>query len=171
MNKIVWIVSIAFFVTSIVFITTWNGSLAKLIDGDKQLTDEVHDLISNYIVQHNSSSYYPTEKQFEVHKVYGTSHSSGILTVYMWSYYNGFNKATGSESQAGHSLPAVISLMKTGNQYKVIEYTEPQDGSSYPSSLKKMFPRRYLPFVHMDAGTAGGLQPKMDEKVEQWLRE
>ena len=44
-----------------------------------------------------------TEKQFEVHKVYGTSESNEVLNVYLWSYYGGFNKSTGLENQAGLS--------------------------------------------------------------------
>ena len=65
-----------------------------------------------------------TEKQFEVHKVYGTKESDGVINVYMWSYYGGFNKSTGIENQAGHSLPLVVRLSKNEENYSVIEYTD-----------------------------------------------
>ncbi|WP_121662198.1 hypothetical protein [Metabacillus litoralis] len=62
----------------------------------------------------------------------------------MWSFYAGFNKSTGIEEQSGHSLPAVIQLSKKEENYSVIEYIEPQDGSLYQSSLEKMFPKKIL---------------------------
>lgn len=141
----------------------------NLQDGDKQITEEMDEVISNYIIQKYSSSYYDTEKQFEVHKVYGRSESGGILTVYMWSYFGGFNKSTGLESQSGHSLPAVIKLREKDGNFSVIKYTEPQDGSLYQSSLKKMFPKKYIVYAQLDSGNIGDLQKEMDKKVKQWL--
>ncbi|MGM0846430.1 MAG: hypothetical protein ACQEUT_15755 [Bacillota bacterium] len=170
-KKTVWLLTMVFVLIGTAFSVLWNRGQARLIDGDSQLTNEMHEVISDYIVNHYSTVYYPTEKQFEVHKVYGTSETNGVLTVYLWSYYNGFNKTTATESQAGHSLPAVIKLKKVGDEYKVVKYSEPQDGSSYSPSLKKLFPKRYLAFVYMDSGNIGGLQAEMDEKVKQWLNE
>ena len=87
----------------------------------------------------------------------------------MWSYYGGFNKYIGIENQVGHSLPAVINLSKEGKEYSVIEYFEPQDGNLYLSSLKKMFPEKYLKLIQQDSGNIEELQNEMDEKVKEWL--
>jgi len=138
---------------------------------ENHFTEEMDEVISNYIVQKYSSVYYQTEKQFEVHEVYGTSESSGIITVYMYSYFGGFNKFTGIENQAGHSLPAVIRLKKKASGYVVTEYTEPKDGDLYQSSLQKMFPKKYLEMVQNKSGTIENLQKEMDSKVQQWLDE
>ncbi|WP_456270977.1 hypothetical protein [Bacillus sp. AK031] len=150
------------------FLAGCIGSKVNLQDGDKHIPEEVDKVISDYIIQEYSSSYFDTEKQFEVHKVYGTNESDGILSVYMWSYYGGFNKSTGIENQAGHSLPAVIRLSKE-EDYSVIEYLEPEDGSGYLPSLRKMFPKKYLKMTHQDSGNIEDLQKEMDKKVKQWL--
>ena len=146
-----------------------DGSEVTLNDGEANVTKEMHDVISDYIVEKYASLAYPTEKQFEVHKIYGTSESNGVISVYMWSFFAGFNKATGLEEQTGHSLPAVIRLSKNNNQYKVIEYIEPQDGSMYVSSLEKMFPTKYVKYAQQDAGNIDDLQKEMDQKVKKWL--
>ena len=138
-------------------------------DGDKQITKEMDTVISDYIIEKYSSSYIQTEKQFEVHKVYGTSESDGVTTVYMWSFFGGFNRSAGLAEQTGHSLPAVIKLSKKGGGYEVTDYKEPQDGSSYSSSLKKLFPEKYIKRIHQDTGNIGDLQQEMDQKVKQWL--
>ncbi|MBM7602625.1 hypothetical protein JOC75_000595 [Metabacillus crassostreae] len=144
--------SILFLLLGALFLAGCNGNEHNLQDGDKHITEEMDNVISDYIIQKYSSSYYDTEKQFEVHEVYGTNESDGVISVYMWFYYAGFNKSTGIEEQSGHSLPAVIRLIKKEENYSVIEYIEPQDGSFYQSSLKKMLPRKYLKFAQQDSG-------------------
>ncbi|PIC63436.1 hypothetical protein CSV79_11615 [Sporosarcina sp. P13] len=151
------------------FLAGCNGNEVNLTDGDKHITEEMDEIISDFIIQKYSSINSDTEKQFEVHKVYGTSESNGVLSVYMWSYYGGFNKTTGIENQAGHYLPALIQLSKKGEKYSVIKYTEPQDGDLYQSSTKTMFPEKYLKLIQQDSGNREELQKKMDKKVKQWL--
>ena len=139
-------------------------------DGDKQITEEMDTVISDYIIdKYSSSSYMETEKQFEVHKVYGTSESEGVTTVYMWSFFGGFNRSGGLKEQTGHSLPAVIKLSKKEGGYEVTDYKEPFDGSEYSTSLKKLFPEKYIKRIHQDTGNIGDLQQEMDKKVKQWL--
>ncbi|MGO4547265.1 hypothetical protein AB4Z29_21000 [Paenibacillus sp. 2TAB23] len=133
------------------------------------ITEEMNEAISNYVIQKYSSVYSHLEKQFEVHNVYGASETNGIFTVYLYSYFGGYNKFSGLENQAGHSLPAVIRLQKKAEGYAVIEYTEPKDGSLYQSSLKQMFPEKYLKMMYEDAGTTEKLQIEMDKKVKRWL--
>ncbi|WP_121661948.1 hypothetical protein [Metabacillus litoralis] len=154
----------------VLFLAGCSGNELNLQDGDKHITEEMDKVISDYIIQKNSSSFSDTEKQFEVHKVYGTNELDGVISVYMWSFYAGFNKSTGIEEQSGHSLPAVIQLSKKEENYSVIEYIEPQDGSLYQSSLEKMFPKKYLKLAKQESGNIGGLQKEMDKKVKQWLK-
>jgi hypothetical protein len=160
---------ILFLLFGVLFLVGCSVNEDNLHDGDKFITEEIDEVISDYIIQKYSSTYSDTEKQFEVHKVYGTNESDGVINVYMWSYYGGFNKSNGIENQAGHSLPAVIRLSKKEENYSVIEYIEPQDGSLYQSSLKKMFPEKYLKLARQDSENIGDLQKEMDNKVKQWL--
>lgn len=142
----------------------------NLRDGDEQITEEMHNAISSYIVDTYSSVHSVTDKQFEVHKIYGSSESNGVTSIYMWSCYSSFNRSTGTEGQSGHSLPAFIQLKKDKGGYTVIKYEEPEDGSYYQSSLKKMFPKKYVKKAQNDAGNVGGLEEEMEEKVREWLK-
>ncbi|WP_226671123.1 hypothetical protein [Metabacillus litoralis] len=161
--------SILFFVFGVVILAGCNGNDVTLNDGDKLITEEMDEVISDYIIQKYSDSYGDTEEQFEVHKVYGTSESDEVLSVYMWSYYGGFNKSTGVRLQSGHSLPVVIMLSKKEETYAVTDYIEPEDGSFYQSSLKKMFPEKYVKFAQQDSGNIKDLEKEMDKKVKRWL--
>lgn len=133
------------------------------------ISNEMNEAISNYIIQKYSSVYSHIEKPFEVHNVYGASEANGIFTVYLHSYFGGFNRSSGLENQAGHSLPAVIRLQEKAAGYAVIEYTEPKDGSLYQSSLNKMFPEKYLKVMYRDAGRTEKLHIEMENKVKRWL--
>ncbi|WP_438317903.1 hypothetical protein [Sporosarcina sp. FA9] len=152
-----------------IFLFACTDKEMKLKDGGTHLSKELNNKISNYIVQQYSTPSQNTDKQFEVHKVYGTSEENDVTTVYFWSYYGGFNKSTGTENQSGHSLPAVMQLKRESDQYTVVKYTEPEDGDLYQSSIKKMFPKKYLKRVYNDAGNSRNLEKEMEAKVKRWL--
>jgi hypothetical protein len=154
-----------------VFLISCSSDASPLTNGDAHVTEEMHETISNYLVTKNASMYAPTDKQFEVHRVYGTSEVEGIIHVYLWSYYSGFNMSTGHEEQSGHSLPALIHLKKNDTGYEVVKYQEPEDGSEWVTSLEKMFPKRYVQKAKRDAGNVGDLKKEMNERVKQWLDE
>lgn len=160
---------ILFVLFGVLLLAGCSGNVVNLQDGDKHVTEEINEVISDYMIQMSASSKNDTEKQFEIHKVYGTNESDGVITVYMWSYYGGFNKSTGTEFQEGHSLPVVIQLSKNGEKYSVIEYIQPQDGDMYQLSLEKMFPKKYLKLAQQDARSTKDLRQEMVEKVTQWL--
>ena len=164
-----FILSIIILLFGALLLAGCSGNEVNLQNGDKHITEEMNEVISDYIIQKNSSSIKNTEKQFEVHKVYGTNESDGVISVYMWSYYGEFNKSTGSEVQTGYSLPAVIRLSIKKENYSVIEYTETQDGDLYQSSLKKMFPPKYLKLAQQENRNVKYLQNEMYNKVKQWL--
>ena len=52
-----------------------------LTNGDQHISEEMHAFISDYMVPKNAHAFYPTEKQFEVHKTYGTS-EDGVISVF-----------------------------------------------------------------------------------------
>ena len=64
----------------------------EIKDGNAHITKEMDEVISAYIVEKYKDIYYPSDKQFEVHKIYGSSEYKGTINVYMWSYFGGFNK-------------------------------------------------------------------------------
>lgn len=153
----------------IILLAGCNAGELALKNGEAHVPEEMNEVISNYIVEKYQDMATSTDKQFEVHKVYGTSEENDVTHLYIWSYYAGFNISTGIEVQVGHSLPALIVLQKKESGYEVINYKEPEDGSEWIVSLEKMFPKKYVKKARQDAGNIGTLEREMDEKVEQWL--
>ncbi|MFN7253403.1 MAG: hypothetical protein ACK4M9_21920 [Anaerobacillus sp.] len=135
-------------------------------------TDDLDLLISDYIVYYNKYKYFPTEKQFEVHHIYGTEEIDGLVEVYLYSLYTGFNRATKDEGQSGRSGPALVKLKKTNDGYSVVEYKEPGDGDMYVESIYEMFPDNYAEQAINDTDN---VRKKLDEqikaKVADWLAE
>lgn len=155
----------------IILLAGCNAGELALKNGESHVPEEMDEAISNFIVEKYQDMSTSTDKQFEVHKVYGTSEENDLTHLYIWSYYAGFNISTGPEVQLGHSLPALIVLQKKEFSYEVINYIEPEDGSEWIVSLEKMFPKKYVKKAQQDAGNLGTLEREMDEKVAAWLDE
>ena len=161
--------NVLFLFCGVVILAGCNVKDVNPKEEEKHITEKMDEAISEYIIQNKTTSFAHTEKQFEVHKIYGTSESNGILSIYMWSYMGGFNKSTGTEVQAGQSVPAVIRLSEKNGKYTVIEYEEPLDGSMWLPSLEEMFPKKYLKLAQKDSENIEDLQKEMDRKVTDWL--
>jgi len=166
-----WYMNKLFIMILSVFLVGCAPDSPEIKDGNAHVTQEMDYVISTYVVEKYKKLYHPSEKQFEVHKIYGTSEYKGIINVYMWSYFGGFNKDSGVNNLSGHSLPAFIQLKKVDSGYEVIKYTEPKDGNQYASSIKKMFPEKYVKMAVHDTETIDVLEKEMKEKVEGWLHE
>ena len=143
----------------------------NLIDGDANvnMTEEMHQFISDYIILQSQNQYEQTDAQFEVHKVYGTLQEGDKITVYLWSFYNRFNRETGNEEVSGASQPISITLEKNGDEYKVIDFIQPEDGSQFVESIQKMFPNRYVEEVFQQPINIDELKEEMQQKVNAWL--
>lgn len=170
-SKIGWAGKLLTIIVSLFSLFLGGCSETGLTDGDRLVNERMNQTISDYILEHYADSYYPTEKQFEVHKIYGAKEAEDAVDIYLYSYFGGFNKSTGLESQAGHSLPAMIRLKKETDGYSVINYIEPEDGDLFLPSLKKMFPRKYVNKALNDIGNIDDLKEEMDSKVKRWLDE
>ncbi|WP_342539325.1 hypothetical protein MHI39_13315 [Heyndrickxia sp. FSL K6-6286] len=137
----------------------------------KKDAKNMNKVISKYIIDHNKNAYVETEKQFEVHKIYGKTEKKGMVDVYMYSLYEGYNHETMAKPQSGGSRPVFIRLQKDGEKYKVIDYKEPKSGESFVTSIKKMFPSEYAKTTIKDSDKAKDLQKMMEKKVNKWLSE
>lgn len=151
--------------------------LAALLMGCSQennpvkITNPMDRAISHYILKYNKNTYLKTDKQFEAHKLYGASkYGKGVIDVYIYSVYEGFDKDSKSKVKSGGSLPALVKLKKVGDQYKVIGYKESDDGTGWTPSIKKMFPPKYANEAIMGTGTRA-LQHQIDKKVNEWLKD
>lgn len=142
-----------------------------IANGDKEVTPEMDNVISTAIIEHNEPLLDKTDEQFEVHKIYGTKEEDGIIDLYLYTLYEGYDLSTGDEVQAGASLPAHIEIKEEGNHYTVVKYEEPDDGSTHQSSLESMFPKKLAKKAMKDEGSAAGLDQDMKKKVHAWLEE
>jgi hypothetical protein len=133
------------------------------------VTGEMDEVISDYIIEYNKDKYYPTEKQFEAHKIYGAKEIGDLIEVYLYSVYMGFNQSTGEEEQAGGSFPVLIKFKKENDTYTVVNYQEPEDGAYYESSIKEMFPKKYARKALNDTGNIGHLEKEIKNNVREWL--
>ena len=135
-----------------------------------QVTKEMTEIINNHIKNHYKNVYLSGDKQFEAHKVYGAKERHGVISVYIYSVYKEFRKNEPTE-RSGHSLPALVKLKKDGDTFKVIEYKEPEDGSLYASSIKRMFPEEFANQALHDSGKVPELHEQIDEEVQKWFKE
>ncbi|WP_078381233.1 hypothetical protein [Sutcliffiella halmapala] len=148
----------------VIFLVGYSYSIQS-----KEIPDEMDVAITEFIINHNKTRFGETEKQFEVHKIYGTEEKDGIIHVYMYSLYNGYNRTTGAYPRSGGSYPVYLSLKKEENDYTILEYMEPDDGYYHVTSIKEMFPRKYVNKAIRDSGNISGLEKEMTKQVEEWL--
>lgn len=102
---------------------------------------EMDKVISEYIIDRNNRSD-ETSKAFEVHHVYGTKTTNHITTFYILSNFGVFRKGTDT-MLSGYIVPAVVTIKKTDDTFKVSDYKEAKDGSMYVDSIKEMYPKKY----------------------------
>jgi hypothetical protein len=146
-----------------------SGCSIRFNTSGVEVTQEMNEAITDYILKEYKEVYPSTDKQFEAHKIYGAKESGGVTTIYLYSYYMGVNKRTKTEGQSGHSVPAVIKLNYKKGNYVVSNYKEPEDGDFFKNSLYKIFPRKYAAQVLKDTENSAGLQKEVQKKVEEWL--
>ncbi|GGB63857.1 hypothetical protein GCM10007199_32390 [Fictibacillus barbaricus] len=147
------------------------GCIAWFNSTNIKVTQEMDKTITDYILKEYQDVYPTTDRQFEAHKVYGAKEKSGVISVYMYSFYLCFNKETGTEGQSGHSVPVLIKLEEQEGKYVVTYYKEPQNDSNYKYALYKMFPRVYAAKALADTGHVKELEKEVQKKAEVWLNQ
>lgn len=166
-KKINWFI---FFLVSSLLITGCSDQGKPV-----KVTKPMDQVISDYILAHNKTLFEKTEQQFEAHKLYGArKKDSGIIDVYLYYLYEGFNRDTKTESLSGGSVPVRLKLKKVEGGYKAVGYKEAEDGSKYTDSIKEMFPKEYADQVlnvNNRQAAAQALQKKINKQVVKWLNQ
>lgn len=132
--------------TNGVFLTSKNymDFITFSLVENKETLDEA---VSKAIFAENKLSYYDvgTECAGEGHIIYGTEVKGNEYRVYAWTEYYLFGFENGYfMAKGGGSLPAVMTFEKTADGYTLLDAQYPMDGSYYPSSIKRMFPKEYV---------------------------
>ncbi|MBK5461938.1 MULTISPECIES: hypothetical protein [Peribacillus] len=133
------------------------------------ITKEMDQIVSDTIMEQNKDTLSVTDKKFEAHKIYGADEKDGVISIYLYALYEGYNKSTGTEVQAGGSYPARIKLAKDENGYVLKEYKKPEEGGEFIDSLEDLFPSKYSKQVFKDQGNSADLGEHIQKQVKKWL--
>ncbi|MFB7140795.1 hypothetical protein ACFCYN_14170 [Gottfriedia sp. NPDC056225] len=163
---------VSLLLSCLVVVSTAGCSQTSATNGPKGVTKKMDAFISNYVVdKYKGNLNNPSDKGFEVHKIYGSKNKNDTTTVYLQYFYEGFSYSTKAELETGSVVPASITLKEKGDSYKVVRYEEPGDGDMLYDDLKRIFPSKYVKQISHDQSIAAGLQDEMDKKVKQWEKE
>ncbi len=73
-------------------------------------------------------------------EVIGKETDSNLTTVYMWVLYEEFSNENGLTVETGAHIFTAITVEEKNDNYSLIEYWEPQDGSHYADSIHEKIP-------------------------------
>ena len=109
----------------------------------KDLDLVISDYIKNYYF---NWSHIASKEKYEAHKIYGIDEKFGLKYVYIYTLYEAYETNNNEkESIAGGANPLVIIMKEDSNGiYSVVNHKEPMSGESYSSSLKIIFPNKYV---------------------------
>lgn len=107
---------------------------------DKKLSTKTKNEIETYIhnldVPNSDSS-----MTFLSTYYFGDRFNDDKLEVYLWVIFEEYiDKAGTLEKLSATSMPYVIIIDTTNDEYKIIDYKIPKDGNKYKTSIKEMFP-------------------------------
>lgn len=126
-------------------------------------------VVSDYIKNNYFNwSNVTTKKKYEVHKIYGIDKKLGHKYVYLYTRFDAYEaKSDNKTSIAGGANPLVIIVNEDSKGiYSVVNHKEPSDGEGYASSLKRIFPKKYLANIK-EAETLNELNDKMNSLLNQ----
>ena len=75
-------------------------------------------------------------------QVIGKEKQGDKTTVYMWVLYEEYSNDNGLNVETGSHLLTAITVEKDGDNYKLVEYWTPEDGSLYKDSVMEKVPMR-----------------------------
>ena len=73
-------------------------------------------------------------------QVLGKDKNGDETTIYMWVLYMEYSYDNGLKEESGAHIPTVITVRETNDNYELVEYWEPRDGSYYPEDIRDKFP-------------------------------
>ena len=156
-----------------VIFSTWGFSYVPPVDLS---TDMMEISILEYLINTSESNKrYENEKSFVAMKTYLVEEvkERSLYYVYSWvleeSYYLDSNEIL---QESGSSIPYKFIIERNDDNYQVIDYKIPRDGSLYLKDMKTLFPydvRKEMDEVHTD-GTIERLQLEIDYQVELYFK-
>lgn len=102
--------------------------------------------IHNAIMEYNKDRYYKGMFACESHTILGTGsevsdNSENTLTIYLIALYQEYNLVDDEvESVSGGCSPVALTFLENEDEYELLEYWEPRDGSYYSDDIRDKFP-------------------------------
>ena len=133
---------------------------------------EINEVISNYITDYYAHILTNANKVFEAHKVYAIEQKKDeLINVYIYTLFEGYAFANGKFGfSCGGKNPALIVLKKDKDNFTVVKFQQPEDGSECGPSIKRMFPRKYAEEAMNDESRDLGLEAQIKLKAKEWLK-
>ncbi len=105
-------------------------------------SDYLYDTAVQYLLDNDNSpeKHYKNYQRFADYKGFGITEDEDYKYAYMWIFDESFyvNEKDQLKIATGGSLPYKFFFDKTTNT--VVKYETPEDGSSYASSIRRIFP-------------------------------
>ena len=72
---------------------------------------------------------------------FGSRYNNDELKVYLWVLFKEYDTSNNRfEEHRGFSIPHVININVKDDNFEIISYDIPKDGSLYKDSIKDLFP-------------------------------
>lgn len=133
-----WIIIVAIIVcitTAVCLLTNPKTYDIKDLDNDLKM------FLDMQVAEQNSST--KTEDIFFTisYDLMKVDKSSSKVSVYAWILYQEYSCENGFlTEESGSHIPTVINAIKNGNNYELVEYWTPRDGSYWADDIKEKFP-------------------------------
>lgn len=153
-----------------VLFSTWGFDYNPPINLNEE---KIERTIRDYLLlkAKNDSRGLNNEKTFVSIKTYLIKETKDKTIAYLWSLKETFYEENGNIIEdSGSSIPYKITLESYNDDYVVLEYQIPRDGSLYVKDMKKLFPksvRKSMDNIH-DDGTIERLKFDIEEQKENY---
>lgn len=156
-----------------VFFSTWGFDYIPPINLDSIKMEEA---IKEYLIKRDEeNNYYDNEKSFAALKTYLiTKKSETKYFIYAWilqeKYYLENENVI---NDSGSSIPYKLELRKNKDNFEVVDYHIPRDGSYYVKDMAKIFPikvRKDMAKIRQD-GTIEKLKWEIQEDVNLYFHQ
>lgn len=150
-----------------VLFSTWGFDYAPPIDLSSA---KIELAITEYLVNRNDleSEKYNDEKWFVSFKTFliEEKENKKLYNVYIWALEKSFYlKNDVITEDSGSSIPYLFVVERDDDNYKVLDYRIPRDGSLYSTDMKNIFPNSVID--DMDKVHTDGTIEKLDSDIEQ----
>ncbi len=106
--------------------------------------DELRTFLTQSTIQYHHSEHSDGLKPCVSMTVFGTRRHGDNITVYGMTLYQEYANADGAlVRECGSHCATAITVTKTADGYRLVEYWTPQDGAYHKSSIQEKFPWQY----------------------------